>query len=79
MLRSFVLALCLCVLLQVNNAFAPRTQTFRRASCVTAAKPPAARVNSAFVLRMAEEDKEGEKAKVSADGTFYDDEVSSTR
>jgi hypothetical protein len=27
---------------------------------------------------MSEEDKEGEKAKVSADGTFYDDEVSRT-
>jgi hypothetical protein len=53
-----------------SEAFAPIAHTFSTASHVAAAKPARA---AAFVLRMAEEEK---KTGVSADGTFYDDEVS---
>ena len=58
------------------NAFAPAN--FRPASYIQAAEPPttAARTTP-FVLAMSDEDKQVETAQVSADGTFYDDELDS--
>jgi hypothetical protein len=72
MFRSLLATLLLLVVIQVN-AFSPasrRASTFRSANFVSAAQP---RRRNAFVLRMVEEEK---KVEVAADGTFYDDEVS---
>jgi hypothetical protein len=75
MIRTLVAICCLLLSGLQVNAFAPKPATFRAASCVPAAKP---RSNTAFVLRMvSEEEKAAAAAKTSADGTFYDDEVSS--
>lgn len=71
----------ICVMLLSVNAFAPaapQIASFRPASCIAAAKPPRALTNTAFVLRMSSENGEKEVSKISEDGTFYDDEVSST-
>jgi hypothetical protein len=70
---SAVAVLLLIGLFQAQvSAFAPpRPATFSSATRITAARPNLA---VALVLRMAADDKE--KSKVSADGTFYDDEVS---
>lgn len=70
-----ILALFLLVVVQ-SNAFAPAN--FRPASYIQAAEPPTTARSPAFVLAMSDEDKEVETApQVSADGTFYDDELDS--
>jgi hypothetical protein len=56
---------------QVQAFAPPRPASFSSATRIAAARPARA---AALVLRMSEGDEE--KPKVSADGTFYDDEVS---
>lgn len=61
------------------SAFAPNSGvTFRPASIVQGVMAPT-QVRTPFVLAMSDEDKQVEtveSAQISADGTFYDDEVS---
>ena len=78
MMRNFLIALIATLLLAQARAFTPSRTAFRVTSLAKSSAPKAT-----FVLRMADEDKpsEGEEAaveapKISADGTFYDDEVS---
>jgi hypothetical protein len=78
MLR-FILAVLLLVQI---SAFSPRTST-HFASSVKGAQPPSAAAIRTYVsLHMAEEDKQVAPAKkepvISADGTFYDDQMDSS-
>jgi hypothetical protein len=78
MIRSLVVLLLIALLQappQVQAFAPPRPATYSSATRIAAARPAHA---AALVLRMAEgSDDEEEKTKaVSADGTFYDDEVS---
>ena len=72
----YILALMLFV---QASAFAPNSGvTFRPASIVQGVMAPT-KVRTPFVLAMSDEDKQVETvetAQISADGTFYDDEVS---
>ena len=72
----YILALMLFV---QASAFAPNSGvTFRPASIVQGVMAPT-QVRTPFVLAMSDEDKQVETvetAQISADGTFYDDEVS---
>jgi hypothetical protein len=79
---NFLFALACAIVVATSYGFAPQPAAFRRASSIQAAAPPTtrakAKMNSKSVLRMAEEKVGGEttEGKVAADGTFYDDEVS---
>ena len=91
MMRSlaFVLA-AFAAVSHLNNvvvvAFVPAAQrsgSFQPAKTVLPSRPPMSAVAAArLVLRMAEEGEKSENdvaSKISADGTFYDDEVSNLR
>jgi hypothetical protein len=74
---NFLFALACALVLATSHGFAPQHAAFRPASSIQGASPPtkkAKMMNSKVVLRMSEEGEP--KPSVSADGTFYDDEVS---
>ncbi len=86
MLR-YILAIAVFLMIQtiIISGFAPTTNThqhhrvvasFRPANFVQAAMPTSASTPF-LVLRMSSEE-EGATSKIGADGTFYDDEVSSS-
>jgi hypothetical protein len=72
---AVVMLFLICCLFQQEGAqaFAPRPASFSPATKITAARPAHA---AALVLRMAEGGDQEKPNVVSADGTFYDDEVS---
>lgn len=74
MMRNLLVALIATLLLVQACAFAPSKAAFRVTSLAKSTP------KAAFVLRMADEDtpsgETAEAPKISADGTFYDDEVS---
>jgi hypothetical protein len=86
----YLLALALILMIQAIHGFAPpqaqtKTQsraaaaaTFRSANFVSAAAPTRAIATPFVILRMAaaEDEEKSLESKISADGTFYDDEVS---
>ena len=72
----YLIALCLMLFSLQASAFTPAATKakYRQAITIPAARPTR---NTAFVLRMSEEEKQvSAESKISADGTFYDDEVS---
>lgn len=69
----FILSLLLIVQIQ---AFAPRSSaSFSPANVVQGVRPPS-RVMKPLVVRMSDEKKGETEPIISADGTFYDDQVS---
>eukprot|EP00980_Cylindrotheca_fusiformis_P015189 scaffold4204_cov140-Cylindrotheca_fusiformis.AAC.8 len=71
-----MIRIILAVLLLVQiNAFVPaRQSSFSPAISIKGAQPPSVAYKASFTLHMSEEEK---KPTVSADGTFYDDELDS--
>mmetsp|Transcript_49596 Transcript_49596/g.142739 ORF Transcript_49596/g.142739 Transcript_49596/m.142739 type:complete len:146 (-) Transcript_49596:67-504(-) len=76
--RMFRLLLSFLLLVQAIQGFTPSAQkknVFRPANFVSAAETPSAAM--AWTLLKMSEGEENAQEKISADGTFYDDEVDS--
>jgi len=75
----YVFLVVLAFIVQAISGYAPkniqRVTTFRPANLVHGASPTYTTAPPFLVLRMSSEEEGSVASKISADGTFYDDEV----